>query len=184
MISNKEILRASGYPRSGNTYLNYALRHLYYATEPTNITWHTVAKLDAREKIIVPIRKPLDCISSLHLYPSNCSLDMDIKYYIRFHEAVLSRLDKIVLMDFDYFTENIEYIKDKVSKNFGIGTDSSITDTQVKEVMLAGNKDINLPRNNQEELNAVKERLVNQPLFEKCINLYRQIKENNEQSKN
>lgn len=177
LLNNKQLLRTTGYCRSGNTYLNYTLNHLYYNTEPVNLNWHTVAKLDARDRMMVPIRHPLDCISSWHLYPSGHLLDADIRFYLRFHNAVLEKINKVVLMDFDYFTNDLEYIKSKVSDNYGLTTDSTATIDQIKQSMLTSNKKINLPRNNQEELNAVKEQLVNEPLFEQCIELYNKLKE-------
>lgn len=176
ILNNKWILRTTGYCRSGNTFLNYALKCLYYNEESVNLNWHTVAKLDAREKIIVPFRNPLDCISSWHLYPSSHSLDADIRYYLRFYTAVLEKTNKVVLMDFDYFTKDIEYVKDKVSKNFNIHTGSQITNDQVKEVMLNDSKSLNLPRNNKEELALVKEQLKNTTDFDKCLELYAQLK--------
>lgn len=170
------LLRTSGYCRSGNTFLNYSLQVLYFNNESVNPNWHTVAKLDAREKIMVPLRNPLDCISSWHLYPSSYPLDADIKYYLRFHTAVLEKIDKVVLMDFDYFTKDIEYIKGKVLENFGIGTDNQVTDSQIREAMLANGKEINLPRNNKEELDAVKAELQGMAGFNECVELYNALK--------
>lgn len=85
-------------------------------------------------------------------------------------------MDKVVLMDFDLFTKDLQYIKIKVSDNYGLSTDSAATVEQIKESMLSSNKKINLPRNNQEELNAIKERLVQEPLFEQCVDLYNKLK--------
>lgn len=172
----RQQLITTGFPRSGNMYLNYALKELYFNEEKVNIPWHLTSVIQEMPKVLVPFRNPLDSIPSWYNYQKEALLENDIKFYIRFYSATLENLDKVVLMDFDYFTKDIEYIKDKVSKNFGIDTDRSVTDAQVKEAMLAGNKEINLPRNNQEELNAVKEQLANQPLFEKCVELFNELK--------
>lgn len=177
MQNNKYNLRTSGFPRSGNTYLNYTLNHLYYDNEPVNLNWHTVAKLDARDTMIVPIRNPLECISSWHLYPSSYPLDADIRYYLRFHTAVLEKIDKVVLMDFDLFTKDLQYIKTKVSDNYGLNTNSTATIEQIKESMLTNGKDINLPRNNKEELDAVKAELQQMPEFTQCVELYERLKQ-------
>ena len=125
---------------------------------------------------MVPFRNPLDAISSWHKWPSTCELEADVRYYIRFHKAVLDNLHKVVLMDFDYFTKDLDYIKNKVFKNFGIGTDNQVTDAQVKEVMLAGGKEINLPRNNKEELDIVKAELQRMAGFNECVELYNALK--------
>ena len=172
----EEVLVTSSFPRSGSVYLNQALNLLYYPNKTPNTQLHTISSITKLTKVLVPFRNPMDAIPSWNIFMNMYSIESDVKFYIRFYSAVLDNLNKVVLMDFDYFTKDLDYIKDKVSKNFGIETDRSITDTQVKEAMLAGNKDINLPRNNQEELNAVKEQLANQPLFEKCVELFNELK--------
>lgn len=177
----KKLLATSGYPRSGNVYLNKALQLFYFPEQPVYFQRHTVKSIDNSKSIIIPFRNPIDCISSFNYlnmqYGVVNDISVDIKFYIRFHSAVLNNLNKVILMDFDFFTKDIDYIKNKVFKNFGIKTDNYVIDAQVKEAMLANDKHINLPRNNKEELNTVKEQLVNQPLFDECINLYKQIKE-------
>lgn len=172
----KELLITSGYPRSGSTYLNQALNLLYYPERQVNLNEHTVITITNGNNIIVPFRKPLDAIASWKIYPLESTLDQDIKFYIRFHKAVLDNLYKVILMDFDYFTKDIDYIKNKVFKNFGIGTDNYVTDAQVKKAMLANGKEINLPRNNKEELDAVKAELQGMAGFNECVELYNALK--------
>jgi len=172
----KELLITSGFPRSGSTYLNQAINLLYYPEQEVNWNRHTVIAIEKANKIIVPFRNPLDAIASWKTYPLESTLDQDIKFYIRFYKAVLDNLHKIVLMDFDYFTKDIDYIKDKVFKNFGIGTDNYVTDAQVKEAMLFNDKELNLPRNNKEELDAVKTELQGMAGFNECVELYNALK--------
>lgn len=173
----KELLITSGFPRSGSTYLNQALNLLYYPEQEVNWNRHTVVAMETARRIIVPFRNPIDSIASWHLYPSWGKIENDIKFYIRFHSFVLSNLNKTILMDFDCFTKDIDYIKDKIFKNFGLGTDNYVTDAQVKEAMLANGKDINLPRNNKEELDAVKAELQQMPEFAQCVELYERLKQ-------
>lgn len=177
MQQMNKLLITSGYPRSGNTYLNYALNLLYYPEESANWNNHTVVAVEKANKIMVPFRNPLDSISSWHKYPWQSTMIDDINYYIRFYSAILGSLDKVVLMDFDYFTKDIDYIKDKIFKNFSIGTDNYVIDAQVKEAMLANGKDINLPRNYKEELDAVKAELQQMPEFTQCVELYERLKQ-------
>ncbi len=172
----KELLITSGFPRSGSTYINQALNLLYYPNQEVNWNRHTVVAIEKANKIMITFRNPVDSIASWHKYPSDGLLQEDVKFYIRLYSAVLDNLNKVVLMDFDLFTKDIDYIKDKVFKNFGIGTDNYVTDAQVKEAMLANGKDINLPRSNQEELDAVKQQLVNLEGFDQCVELYNQLK--------
>lgn len=176
LLSNRWALRTTGYCRSGNTFLNYALKALYYDTDKINLNWHTVAKLDARPIMMVPIRNPLDCISSWHLYPSSYPLEADIKYYLRFHNAVIEKAGKVVLMDFDLFTNDVEYIKTQIHNNYGIATQSTASIDEIKQSMLADKKRINLPRDNKEKLNIIKTQLAGMPEFEQCVDLYRKLK--------
>lgn len=173
----KELLITSGFPRSGSTYLNQAINLLYYPEQEVNWNRHTVVAIENATTIMVTFRNPVDAIASWHKYPSFGQLDADIKYYIRFYKAVLDNLNKVVLMDFDCFTKDIDYIKDKIFKNFGIGTDNYVTDARVKEAMLANGKDINLPRNNKEELDAVKAELQQMSEFAECLELYERLKQ-------
>lgn len=174
----KELLITSGFPRSGSTYLNQALNLLYYPEQQVNWNRHTVVAIENANQIMVTFRNPVDSIASWNIYPwQSMTIEEDVKFYIRFYSAVLDNLNKVVLMDFDHFTKDLDYIKDKVFKNFGIETNRYVTDAQVKEAMLANDKHINLPRNNKEELSATKEQLVNEPFFEQCTKLYSKLKE-------
>jgi hypothetical protein len=103
-------------------------------------------------------------------------LEADIKYYVRFYSYVLDNLDKVVLMDFDNFTQDIEYIKSQVSDNYNLTTDALVTNDEVKTAMLVNGKEINLPRNNKEELDAVKLILENTSKFDECIEIYARLK--------
>lgn len=171
----KELV-TSAYPRSGSTYLNQALQLLYYPTKPVNNNRHTVVAIDNSDKIMVPFRNPKDSIASWHKYPSNGLLEADIKYYVRFYSCVLNNLNKVILMDFDKFTQDIEYIKSQVSVNYNLTTDKSVTDNNVKIAMLVNNKEINLPRNNKAELDLIKSNLELMPEFQECLNLYDRLK--------
>ena len=171
----KEKLITSAYPRSGSTYLNQALNFFYYPKNLPNNNRHTVIAIDNNNLILVPFRNPVDSIASWHKYPSKGILEADVKYYIRFYTGVLNNLSKVILMDFDFFTKDIDYIKNRVLKNFGLTTNKNVTNKDIKKAMLANGKEINLPRNNQEELAQVKEELPNIEGFDKCLELYAQL---------
>jgi hypothetical protein len=171
----KELI-TSAFPRSGSTYLNQALNLLYYPQEPTNNNRHSVVAIEKTQKIMVPFRNPRDSIASWHKYPSNGLLEADIKYYVRFYSYVLDNLNKVVLMDFDNFTQDIEYIKSQVSINYSLTTDRLITNDEVKMAMLVNGKEINLPRNNKAELDLIKSNLELMPEFQECKELYVTLK--------
>ena len=170
-------LITSAFPRSGSTYLNQALQLLFYPSDSVNLNRHTVSSIEKSEKIIVPFRNPKDSIASWHKYPSNGLLEADIKYYVRFYSFVLGNLDKVVLMDFDNFTQEIEYIKSKVFDNYNLITNALVTNDEVKMAMLVNGKEINLPRNNKEELDLIKASLESMPEFNQCIDLYARLKQ-------
>jgi len=171
----KELI-TSAFPRSGSTYLNQALNLLYYPQEQANNNRHSAVTIKKAQKIIVPFRNPRDSIASWHKYPSNGLLEADIKYYVRFYSCALDNLNKVVFMDFDNFTQDIEYIKSQVSVNYSLTTDRSITNDEVKMAMLVNGKEINLPRNNKAELDLIKDKLESMPEFQKCVELYDTLK--------
>lgn len=174
----KESLKSCGFPRSGNTYLNQALNLLYYPTEEVNLNKHTVVAIKKATRILVTFRNPIDSIASWHNYPSDGHLKKDVEFYLRFYCAVLENLNKIVLMDFETFTKNIDYIKNQVFNNFGFVTNSNATDYDIKYAMIKNNKKINLPRNNQEELMLIKEELKTMSNFEECLQIHENLKNN------
>lgn len=172
----KELLITSGFPRSGSTYLNQALNLLYYPTKEANWNRHTVVAIEKANKILVTFRNPIDAIASWHKYPSNGTLEADIQFYIRFYSSVLKKLKKVVLMDFDYFTKDIEYVKEKILTNFSLESTNDVTDDEIKKIMIDNNKRINLPQNNNEELDIVKKKLTTIEEFQRCIELFNELK--------
>jgi len=167
-------LVTSGFPRSGNTYLNYALKSLYYPNSEVNLNSHTVAAIQESTKILVPFRSPIDCIASWNNYPSNYGLDMDIKYYLRFYNACLNN-PKVIFMNFDHFTIDLNYIKTKVKDNFNLEPIATPTIEEIKALMLENEKSTNLPQNNQRLLNRIKEDLEETAGYEQCVNLYKEL---------
>jgi hypothetical protein len=164
-----------GYPRSGNTFLNYAFKSMYYS-EAINNNFHTQLTIKKYSHVFVPLRNPLDCISSWNNYSFSPSLESDIKYYLRFHKEVLVNLEKITLIDFDKFTTSLEYIKYRVKDSLGLEPVANPTDSEIKLKMLGDGKTVNLPVNNGAELQAVREQLVEIASFQECLELYDRLK--------
>lgn len=172
----KDLLVTTGFPRSGNTYLNYSFRSLYYPEENPRLNFHSVSSMEKFDHLFIPFRNPVDCIGSWHNYPSNGQLDADIKYYLRFYRAVLENLHKLTLMDFNKFTTSLDYIKDKVKNSLDIDPVADPTDSQIKLAMVDDEKTINLPLNNKAELDAIKASLIEIPEFQECLELYDTLK--------
>jgi len=171
----KELLVTSSFPRSGNTFLNYALRNIYYPNQNPNINYHTVVALSKFNKVIIPLRNPLDCISSWNYYPSGHTLENDIKFYLRFFNAVFEA-DNVIIADFDKFTINLEYIKQLVISNFGSILSHETSIDKIKTSMKSDNKLLNLPDDNRAEtINKIKEKLVDMPAFSNCLKLYNEL---------
>jgi len=173
----KELLITSGYPRSGSTYLNHALHLFYYPDEEINQNRHTVIAIEKAERIIVPFRHPVDAIASWNVYPLPSKLEDDIKFYLRFHNAVINNVDKIILFDFDLFTRDVNYIKTQIADKLQLETNKVITDAIVKQLMLQNKKELNLPRDNQLTLLEVKKELETLSQYEECVNIFTKLKE-------
>ena len=172
----RDLLITTGFTRSGNTYLNYSFRSLYYPQENPRLNFHSVSSMEKYDHLFVPFRNPKDCIASWHRYPSGGHLEEDIKYYLRFYKAALENLDKITLMDFNKFTTSLEYIKDKVKGSLDLDQVANPTDSKIKATMIDSEKTINLPVNNKAELDVIKAQIVEIPSFQECIELYDSLK--------
>lgn len=161
---------SSGFPRSGNNFLAYTMSAIFGA-EPKR-TNHTVYAIENSETVYVPFRNPIDCISSWHLFQNKESLEKDIKYYLRFHNAALNSTNNVILMDFDKFTINLEYVAKKINSSVPEG----LSIDQIKQSMLDNGRDWNLPRDNQSELDEIKNNLLQMPEFQECLDLYQVLK--------
>jgi len=175
----KEFLLTSAYPRSGQTFLNYALKYLYYK-DIVNENLHTVKPLVNLKKPIVSIRNPLDSISSWSNYQYNNNqtknlLD-DIKFYIRFYSAVLDNKDKLVIVEFEEFTVDGNYLVSRMKQEFDIDPINTWDLDAIKSSMLENGKSKNLPVDNYDNINKLKEQLKAMPEFEECISLYNRLK--------
>lgn len=172
----KNLLTTTGFPRSGNTYLNYTFRSLYYPEENPRLNFHSVSSMEKFDHLFIPFRNPQDCIASWHNYPSQGQLEADIKYYLRFYKAVLENLHKLTLMDFNKFTISLDYIKDKVKDSIGLDSVADPTDSDIKLAMVDDEKTINLPTNNKADLDIIKANLIEISDFQKCLELYDSLK--------
>jgi len=162
------------FPRSGQTFLNYALKHLYY-TDEVNVNYHSVKSLINIEKPIVALRNPLDCITSW-ADKNNDNLIDDINHYLRFHNAVLENKDKSVVLEFDKFTVDGNYVIDKIKKAFGVDPINAWDLDAIKSSMLEHEKEQNLPFGNYDNINRLKQELQSMLEFEKCEELYVTLK--------
>lgn len=173
---SKDILITSGFPRSGNTFLNFALWQMYYPSEEFNKNFHTVKAIKQNNKILVPIRTPFSSIASWSKFLESEELKESCKYYTRFYTEAKVMSDKVVFVDFDKMIADLDYIKLLVKQHFNIDPVAETTIDAIKELMVDNAHDWNLPQNNQAELDAIKALLLNVPEFSDCELIYGQIK--------
>ena len=171
----RDLLITTGFPRSGNTYLNYSFKSLYYPEENPRLNFHSVSSMGKHDHLFVPFRNPQDCIASWHNYPSNGQLEEDIKYYLRFYTAALENLNKLTLMDFNKFTKDLEYIKDKVKSSIDIEGIYDVSDEEIKGYMLNDKKNKNLPLPVINDVSLTKEALLNTESFKECLVIYNNL---------
>jgi hypothetical protein len=172
----KNSLVITGFPRSGNNYLNYSFKSLYYLNDEPNQYFHLTSVINSLDHVFVPFRNPKDSISSWNYFQLKTNIDADIRFYIRFHTEVLNNLKKITLMDFDKFTTNLEYTKQKVKSSIGLETSEMPSTESIKLSMTKDGKAKNLPSNNKEELEEIGLNLSSRPSFKECLDLYNSLK--------
>jgi hypothetical protein len=180
VLDLQDLLITSGFPRSGNTFVNHAFNKLFNL-EYVNLNRHTVAAIENREHTFVPFRHPLDCISSWHLYQDEFLtdprlLEKDFKFYLRFHNNLKSLSNKATLLDFDLFKDDLGYLTAKVTSLYPV-TPSDTTLEEVKTFMNESDKSINLPRNTQEQKQEIQEWMKRIDLYQECISVYQSLKQ-------
>ena len=163
-----------GYPRSGNTFINYFLIK-EYGNNKRNFWRHTAFALNNNENVIVPIRKPVDCISSYNSFLGNTApVSPHIDYYIRFHENVLKNKKNILIAKFEDFISDLAILRESIKNKFGLISNSSYSILDIKDEMIKDSKEINLPRENFNPESVRKKILENEKYLE-CLELYEEI---------
>jgi hypothetical protein len=129
-MSKQTDLFIAGATRSGNTFLEVVLGSMYKNKNIISKHDHTVVYLSNRidnENIVTPLRSPLDAIASHYTFKNflgrnqvDQSIDMDIKYYTRYYKFVNENFNKILVLDFDIFTKNLDYVSASVKEKFDI----------------------------------------------------------------
>jgi len=115
-----------GFPRSGNTFALFALRHAEAkAGRDVNIASHvhtpSQVKLAAIEHYptLVVIRNPTDCLTSLLIAAPHVRWDRALKEYIHHHRECLTYRDRFVIGSFDEVTNDFGGVTDRVNEQFG-----------------------------------------------------------------
>lgn len=175
---NKDKLKVLGFPRSGNTFLNYSLHKMYYPDEEVNLVDHNFLKLYHIDLCIVPIRNPIDSIASSNGFRKNFPNYTPMEYinnYLRFHRFLLNRKDRIRVFEFNNFTKDLQYIKNGVFDIFGITTNIETSIEDIKNSMISEEKIDYLPRNNKLELETLKDEIRSIEKINDCMDAYEKL---------
>lgn len=148
----------SSFPRSANTYLRYLLWASYCPNEQKVLAWHTERKIAESNEIFVSFRNPADAIASLTLMSPIQKNILEnnevgtgfIKYYVRINRAALNNLHKAIILDFDKFIYDHEYIYSKVKDKIGLDPMQKLSNEDIIKIMKDNNKQLYLPLNNEE----------------------------------
>ena len=113
-----------GYPRSANS---YSVAAFEIATSPRKFKvahhLHAAAQFIRGAQLGKPmclvIRKPTESVKSFIVRQPQLSPALLLKDYIRFHEALLSIHEKILVARFETATENFGLIMSALNKRFG-----------------------------------------------------------------
>jgi hypothetical protein len=184
MLENRYLIYTAGFPRSGNHFLNYAINLLYYPEFPNQPVQHSIwvfrDSMLARARCFAPFRHPLDCISSWDTHKISISmerdLDKDIEEYINFNTYVLQNFSRVTSLDFDKFTVDIEYIKERILTRSDIEPVASTTVEEVTAKMVAENRNAHLPRVYEDELEEAKAYILSHPRYQECLDIYEELK--------
>lgn len=189
------LINLFGYPRSGTTFLKSALDEIFPDYE-FSLCRHTVWELKddiSKGNIpIVPFRYPLDSIGSWSIYRQenilnathfnwhNDNLEGDIKFYLRINTEILKLKDSIVLMPFEKFADNIEFITQRISVKLGLVPNGDPDLERIKANMRSGIARLNLPRETKEIIETVKPQILQHPLYADTLSLYQRLFEASE----
>lgn len=186
MLDKKQII-VSGFPRSGNTFLRNLIKNSYTNfIVPIHI--HNFAYVEQnydKNYFIVPIRNPKDAIGSWDYYRdfyveknshiNNFDKKSGFFYYNNFYERVLKLSDKVLILDFDKFTSDVEYVYSSIYKFYSEAPEVKITIDDIKELMILNGQNINIPQNNKESLDIYKNNVLLDNDYYKCLELYNSI---------
>lgn len=181
-----------GFPRSGNTFLRHSLNEMYpeyYFTRPV----HTVKFLEENKEkniLIMPIRKPEDCIASWielkdnllyeasgsNLYYNINLVDPAIKYYIRYFSYVLDTKN-ILMLNFDKFTINLEYVAKAIFDRYGIFCSNLTTAEYIKDKMFKEGAVTQIPRENKDKLLYIKDMVYNSKEIKKAKDIFYKLED-------
>jgi len=180
IVKDASLILVAGYPRSGTTFLTFAVKKMYQDAShnifPKHIT--EFIRLNLKNDICVTIRNPLEAIGSWnHLSKqleinTELGLDADFNYYLRYYNFVDKYLDQIALMDFAKFSTDSTYITDKVYKKFNREPVVNMDAELLKKNMMDNGGRNYLPRVPSTTRQQIEDEVLEHPLYKEVLDLH------------
>jgi len=182
MDRNKNNFLVAGYPRSGNTFLAFAIKKFYKDDYKHILRSHSTidVELNMGKKICVVIRNPVECIASWNHYriqtgmhtEHNLTLDADFNYYLRFYNFIEKNLEQIALMDFAKFSNDSNYLIEKIKTKFNETPLLTLSCESLKEEMMSRGGANHLPRNFSLTRQNIENEVLEHQLYNDVVSLY------------
>ena len=112
------MLVSTGFPRSGNHFLNNLLRMSFPGKIKNEVT-HNIETLET-PGCIVPVRNPYQSIPSWSKFCNEPDIDGISRWYLRFNKKILDNINNLFVIDFNQLVENPLEIVDKVSNKYNL----------------------------------------------------------------
>jgi len=181
MDRDKNTFFVGGYPRSGNTFLEFVLSKTY-GTQNVLRSHSTLDLAQNYDKdVCVVIRNPIQAIASWHQYRTqtgihfdkNLSLEADFNYYLRFYKYVQKHFDQLLLLDFSQFSCNITYIQNKIESKYHRKLSVSLDIEALKKEMIVRGGANHLPRKANTSRKQIELQVLEHPLLKDATDLYK-----------
>jgi hypothetical protein len=175
-----------GYPRSGNHFLRYSIE-LLYALPKKFVEEHTAKALIDSDFSFVPVRNPLDCISSWSLFRvkpyqkikalTQETMREDINYYLRFFTDCLALPTKVCFLDFNSFTTDVSYTINRTTPHIGdpVNKDVSLADVKNSIQETEQKPKLFLPEGTNKDIEIAKSMLQEDSKYKECVDLYQSV---------
>ena len=172
----------SGYPRSGNTFLNFVVRELYGSKNPYLVRSHDELDIlnNLEKNVCVVIRNPLQSIASYNQFRTqlttdkntNVTLDDDFDRYLRYYNFIDKHLDQVLLMNFAKFSKDSEYIINKINTKFNVKPLVHLDVKVLKQKMTEKGGRNHLPRKPNETRQQIENEVLEHPLYKDVLDLH------------
>jgi SAM-dependent methyltransferase len=133
-ITDRTDLVVEGYPRSGNTFLTGAMRHVVGPELTVASHVHTPSQvvLAVRRKVptVVVIRRPADSVVSLVISSPHVPLDLALREWIDHYQRLWPLRDDFVTATFEQATTDAGSVIDRVNQQFGMTIPTFVHDEE------------------------------------------------------